>query len=329
MEPELSHKRSGYADFALILGVLALIRFLLPRVPVPFSVKPVVDILLTVVFLAFPLIAIYRAMSEQPKPKQALYIFLAGVIIHGGLVALDLLVFKGQGVVSSFLAPLKPAGLQVWCIGLGALVAALISDRNILIPIGIFLIGYDIFLVLTPLGFTQKLMQAAPDILKQGGMSIPASSTVLPTSGKAEISGIVGPADLVFLGTFFLAMFRFDMKPYTTLRVMIPVLLCYLLFVMVTGIALPALVPIGVVTLLVNWRMFNMTKDEKVSTLVVAVIVALILGYSATRPRRPAGPSPSAGGPEFRKSAGSPDSASEGQPLLSAPRDGQSTQGPR
>lgn len=329
MEPEISYKRSGYADFALILGVLAVIRFLLPRIPVPFSVKPVVDVLLTVVFLAFPLIAIYRAMSEQPKPKQALYIFLAGALIHGGLVALDLLVFRGQGVVSSFLAPLKPAGLQIWCIGLGALVAALISDRNILIPIGIFLIAYDIFLVLTPLGFTQKLMQAAPDILKQGGMSIPASSTVTPLSGKAEISGVVGPADLVFLGTFFLAMFRFDMKPYTTLRVMIPVLLCYLLFVMLTGIALPALVPIGIVTLVVNWKMFNMTKDEKASTLVVAILAVAILGYSATRPRPQAAPLRSGVGLESQKSEVSPGSALEGQPQSKAPRDGQSKPGPR
>ncbi len=329
MEPEISYKRSGYADFALILGALALIRFLLPRVPVPLTIKPVIDILLTVVFLALPLIAIYRAMSEQPKPKQALYIFLAGAAIHGGLVALDLLVFKGQGVVSSLLAPLKPAGLQIWCIGLGALVAALISDRNILIPIGIFLIAYDIFLVLTPLGFTQKLMQAAPDILKQGGMSIPAASTATSLNGKAEISGVVGPADLVFLGTFFLAMFRFDMKPYTTLRVMIPVLLCYLLFVMLTGIALPALVPIGLVTLIVNWKMFNMTNDEKASTAVVAVLAVVILGYSATRPKPRVAPSPSAGVRESQKSAASPGSAAQGEPPLKAPRDGQNIPGPR
>lgn len=329
MEPEISYKRSGYADFALILGVLAAIRFALPRVPVPLSVKPVIDILLTVVFLAFPVIAIYRAMSEQPKPKQALYIFLAGALIHGGLVALDVLVFKGHGVVSSFLAPLKPAGLQIWCIGLGALVAALISDRNILIPIGIFLIGYDAFLVLTPLGFTQKLMQAAPDLLKQGGMSIPASSTVAPINGKAEISGIVGPADLVFLGTFFLAMFRFDMRPYTTLRVMIPVLLCYLLFVTVTGIALPALVPIGLVTLIVNWKMFNMNKEEKASTAVVALIAAVILIYSATRPRPRVEPLRSGRGQEVQRSGESPDSKLPDQRPSKAPVDGQSTPGPR
>lgn len=329
MEPEISYKRSGYADFALILGVLALIRFLLPRIPVPISVKPVADILLTVVFLAFPLIAIYRAMSEQPKPKQALYIFLVGVLIHGGLVALDVLVFQGKGVASSFLAPLKPAGLQIWCIGLGALVAALISDRNILIPIGIFLIGYDIFLVLTPLGFTQKLMQAAPDLLKQGGMSIPAASTSAPISGKAEISGIVGPADLVFLGTFFLAMFRFEMKPYTTLRVMIPVLLSYLLFVTVTGIALPALVPIGLVTLIVNWRMFNMNKEEMASTAVVAAIVAGILIFSATRPKSQVAPSQKVGVPESQRSAKSLGSGVEGQPQSPAPRDERSTPSPR
>lgn len=294
MEQEVSFKRSGYADFALILGGLALVRLVLPFIPVPLAIKPYADTLLTVIFLSLPLVAIYRAMSEKPDAKRAAVLFLSGAAIHGALVLLDLYVFNGKGAVSGLLSALKPIGLQIWCVGLGALVASLISDRNLLIPIGIFLIGYDIFLVLTPLGFTQKLMKAAPAILQQGGMSIPAVSTKVAANGKAEISGVIGPADLVFLGTFFLAMFRFDMRPYATLRIMIPVLLMYLLFVMVSGISLPALVPIGLVSLVVNWKLFRLNKEEKLATGLIALIVIGILTYSATRPKPPPEPSNSA-----------------------------------
>jgi hypothetical protein len=314
-------------DFWLILLFLGVLRLIIPRVGIPLAVLPFVNIILTIIFLALPVIAIYRAMSDNPNSKQAFYLFIIGVAIQALAITTDLYVLRQQPTLSSLIEPLKPTGLQIWCIGLGAMVAALVKDKNLLIPIGIFLIGYDIFLVLTPLGFTQKIMQAAPGILQQGGLSLPKASVEVATTGKAQYSGIIGPADLVFMGTFFLAMFRFNMRALTTLRIMIPVLLGYLVFVLATGISLPALVPIGLVSLLVNWREFKLTKDEWGGTAVVVLLVLGILIFSATRPRPAPGQKvPSQVSP---KPATSPAPNGPGQSRSEPPNAPQSTPSPR
>lgn len=288
---ESSFDPKGLRDFALIIFGTMVLRWLIPVVPIPLGVLPFANVILTILFLAFPVIAIYRAMSGGIDTKKALLMLILGIAIQGIAIFLDLKVFKRGSFGSAFVEPFKPTGLQIWCIGLGALVASLVREKNILIPICIFLIAYDIFLVLTPLGFTQKFMQAAPAVLQQGGLSLPKASTVMPTTGKAEYSGYIGPADLVFMGTFFLAMFRFNMRPLQTLRVMIPVLLGYLVFVLTTGYALPALVPIGIVSLAVNWKEFKLSKDEWASTAVLTVLMVGVVVYSATRPRKPVAPS--------------------------------------
>jgi hypothetical protein len=261
-------------------------------------------------------VAIYRAMSDNPNARSAILLLLSGIALQGGAIVLDLYLFRQKGVASSILSILKPIGLQVWCIGLGALVTSLIKDKNLLVPIGIFLVCFDVFLVLTPLGFTQKIMQAAPSILQQGGLSLPVAGSQVSTTGKAEDSGFIGPADLVFLGTFFLATFRFNMRPLLTLRVMIPVLLGYLTFVLGTGISLPALVPIGLVSLGVNWREFKLNKEEWASTGLVTAIMIGILIFSATRPRPVRGRREPSQAPQAQ--AGSPEKASPDQLQSSA-----------
>jgi hypothetical protein len=267
--------------------MLTVIRFLIPQVAVPLGIKLPLDFLLTIMFLGLPIYAIYRAMSGDLRPKHALLFITTGVLIQGAAIFLDLAVFRQKGIGSAICEPIKPLGLQIWCVGLGALLASLLREKNILLPIAIFLIFFDIFLVLTPLGPTQKIMSTAPQILKQIGMSIPSASTQVQLSGKSEILANVGPADLVFLGMFFLAMFRFEMKPKKTLIVLIPTLLAYLIFVISTRISLPALVPIGLVTLIINRNEFKLSKDEFQSTILISVLMLGGLIYSATRSREP------------------------------------------
>jgi hypothetical protein len=129
-------KQTGMRDFWVILAVLAAVRFVLPLFGIPLGILPFVNILITILFLSLPVIAIYRAMSDCPTPKQALVLLLLGVTLQAGAIALDLKIFKGQGIGSMLVEPLKPTGLQVWCIGLGALVAALVRDKNSSYPLG-------------------------------------------------------------------------------------------------------------------------------------------------------------------------------------------------
>jgi hypothetical protein len=85
--------------------------------------------------------------------------------------------------------------------------------------------------------------------------------------------------------------------------------------VTLTGIAMPALVPIGLVTLLVNRKEFKLSKDELASTLVLAVLLVSGLIYLATRKKAPpAEPLPSAAAQESQKSEASPAPAVASQP---------------
>ena len=308
--------KGGYRDFAVIVFLLAVIRAVLPFIPVPIGVAPIIDFLLLIGVFVTTVYAIYRAMSEQPVPKLAFVILLIGVFLHVAAGNIIFSVFQGHGPGAVLFSAVAQTGLMIWCIGLGAVISSILRDKNILIPVAIFLVGFDIFLVLTPLGITKQLIKQNPSLLANLGMQIPKSTNIAHVAAKTTVAtaALVGPADLVFLGAFFLAMFRFNMRPVETLKVMIPALIGYMVLVLVTGWSLPALVPIGLVTLIVNRKEFSLNKDEKASTVVLALIVIGILTFSATRkPKPPVEPSPSAVSSELRGSANSPGRGREGQ----------------
>ena len=326
-----SINKHGYRDFAVIVVLLAAVRAVLPFIPVPLAAAPYIDFLLLVGVFVSTIFAIFRAMSEKPDPKLAAVILLIGVFLQILAVNIINLAFYGHGLGAVLLSPVAQTGLMIWCIGLGALISSILRDKNILIPVAIFLVGFDIFLVLTPLGFTQKIIQQNPQILSNVAMQIPKSTSVVHGTATATIAtaGLVGPADLVFLGAFFLAMFKFDMRPKKTMKIMIPVLIGYMVLVLLTGWALPALVPIGLVTLIVNRKEFSLNKDEKASTAVLALIVIGILIFSATRPKPQVVPLPSETSQGIPGSAKKPGPESAGRIPSSARSDERNTPNPR
>ena len=323
--------KSGYRDFAVMVSLMAVVRVALPFIPVPIAMAPTVDFLLLIGVFVATIYAIYRAMSEKPDPKLALVIILVGVFLQVTAVNIINLSFHGRGLGAVLLSPIAQTGLMIWCIGLGAIISSILRDKNILIPVAIFLVGFDIFLVLTPAGFTQQFMKQNPNILSNMAMQIPKSTSIVHEAANATVAtaGLVGPADLVFLGAFFLAMFKFNMRPKETIKIMIPVLVGYMALVLFTKWSLPALVPIGLVTLIVNRKEFNLNKDEKASTVVVAIIVVAILVFSATRkPKLQPAPSPSATSSSIQGSANLPPTGPPNRPPSSNPSGPQSTTSP-
>ena len=91
----------------------------------------------------------------------------------------------------------------------------MIKDKNLLLPVSAFLAGFDIFLVLTPIGVTQQIMKKAPEVLPAVGLNIPKPAAT-PTMGPVEPFAFVGPADFLFMGMFFVAIHRFDLKARDT-----------------------------------------------------------------------------------------------------------------
>lgn len=314
----------GLAPFFLAAGILALLRIVIGITPFPLAILPTVNLVITILFIATPIVGLFYGSNHYWTPKLAAFFVVGGILVQAAFVALDILVFHHKGLGSGIAIAINQVGLLVWCVGLGALLATLVKERNILIPIAIFLAIFDFFLVFSPVGVTKQLLQKAPNLLPNVGAQIPMAVT-MPTEGRAVPSAYVGMADVVFLAMFFIALFRFHMRTRETLRVVIPALIIYLMIVLFLGDiqigsfslgTLPALVPIGLSVLFVNRKEFQLTKEEKQSTIVVAIIGLAILVWGFTRKpqvEQPA-PGPSVNGQAPAGSTSSPGPASPDRP---------------
>ncbi len=273
--------RSGMGQFFLLILLLILLQFGVSQIALPEGQGPSFwTFLVTPFFIALPVYAIFRAADHEWDWKLALQFIVLGLIIHIPLSLADraLAIAPGQSsLLGSALAVLGQGGLLMWTVGLGALLSTRISDQNMLIPISLFLVGYDMFLVLTPIGFTQRIMKANPDLL-------PTVAYKLPSVGSVKPFAFVGPADFLFMGMFFVALYRFKMNARQTMAWMIVAILVYLLLSIFTH-ALPLMVPIGLTVLAVNWSSFKLKRDEWIGTAVVAALVIGIISWGATRPK--------------------------------------------
>jgi hypothetical protein len=268
--------------FASLLG-LAVVRLLLGFVAVPVGLVLPVSLLVTALYIAVPVFAVFAAASHPWTVKLAVGFVVGGLLVHFGLWGLVHKGLLGQGVLAAIAGAISQTGFFLWCIGLGALLAVKLKDRNLLLPVSVFLAGFDIFTILTPIGPTQAIMKKAPEILPAVGLNIPRPQAT-PTMGPVAPLAFVGPADFLFMGMFFVAIYRFEMRPRETVKWLIPAILVYLLLSMWLG-AIPLLVPIGLTVLIVNWREFRLNKEEKISTGVLAAIMVGLIAFGMTRQR--------------------------------------------
>ena len=266
-----SAPKRGIETFFVTLVVLAVLRVVLAFATVPIAVLPIANIAMGCLFLGGPLFALCFAARDNWTRKMATQFFVGGVILQVGCFLLKSYVFQHVDIPAQVINALGQIGLPIWCVGLGALLATLIKDQNIVVPIAIFLAWLDMFLVFSPLGVTHMIIKRVPDVLPQIAIQIPVASH--QTTGERISPGaLAGPADFLFLAMFLIAIFKFNMRGKHTVLYIVPTLLAYMLLVNVIKMPLPALVPIGIVVLLVNWKEFKLTKDEILSTWVVSIL---------------------------------------------------------
>ena len=318
----------GLAAFFGTLALLALLRVGMANWLVPDSLRLPLSLLVTIAFIALPILALFYAGSHRWTVGLGIAFVLIGAAIQFGLP----LVFPaGKGSGAIWVDAISQQGLPIWTVGLGALLALLLKDRNLLIPVSIFLALFDIFLVFTPVGFVQTLMKNHPKLLPAMAHKIPEIATS-PTQTGAPVGTFahIGPADFLFMGMFFVAIFKFGMPGGRTLKWLLVALAVYLPLAFLVG-PVPLLVPIGLAVLFANWKEFNLNKEEKVSTAVVAVIGLAIIAYSATRPRPvpPTEPSPVEGGQAPGGLANSPSPTSPDRLPSESPAVPKSTPGRR
>jgi hypothetical protein len=306
----------GLKPYLAVLLGLAAVSLLLGFMGVPIPLIPIFTIVVTGIFVIAPFFGLYLGASAaacrvgSSQVPWAALLLLLGVVGHVGSIAL-LQYGLVSGLVAALTAVIGQAGLITWCLGLGGLLGLLVKDKNMLIPIAVFLALFDAFLVLTPVGLTKQVMEKHPQVQQSVSLVIP-KVVEAPTSGPVAPLAYIGPADLLFAAMFFTVLFRQGMRTRATLAWLGPVLVLYLAGALLLG-PLPALVPIGLCVLLVNWREFNLNKEEWLSTGVVAALGIGLLTWGMTRPRPQAEPLPKEPVLGAQGSGGSPPPALPGQ----------------
>ena len=268
--------------FFLAAVLLFILRFVLALTALPPGIAMGASILSTATFIIVPFVGLFCGASFEWKSPQAWLLFGTGVLLHGASMAV-LQNVKLAPIFSLTLGNFMQIGMMFWTLGLGVLVSILIREKIMLLPIAIFLAGMDALLILTPFTPQAKIAAQNPEIVGNLGLKVPAVNVSQPGMDNLPIAVndilVVGPADLFISAMFFAAMFRYRMRPRQTAIWLIPVLIAYLFLVLLTQIPLPALVPIGLTALLVNWKEFNLSKDERVATWLVTVIALAMTGY--------------------------------------------------
>ncbi len=291
MQKNLLSKLNENRAFLLYLAAIWVFNVVTPLVVLPVRLLLATSVLVSVLAISLPILALFEGAKQTWTFNKGVIFLATGVVIQFGCLVLAQVVFKNSiSLILSTLA-FSQIGLVLWCLGLGSMVSLLVLDKNLIFPITVFLALIDIFLVLTPIGPTKQIMEAAPQVLHNVGLSVPKPAAVVTTGHVGSLAN-VGPADLIFIGMFFAALHRFGVNAKRTLGVLTPTLAAYLLVVIFLGglklgrfelNALPALVPIGLVVLLANIREFKLTRDEKLSTILVLGIAGALVGWGMTR----------------------------------------------
>lgn len=264
---------------------LGQIRF--PELALPFAVP-----FITALFIIVPVFALYRAASYHWGRGLALSVIGVGVLLHAVMHIVAMNVYGAQGLGASISIAIRDIGMFSWCVGLGAFLALMLNDKNLLIPVSVFLAGFDIFLVLTPIGPVKHMLQNAPQIVQSVALTVPKPTSDV-AGGFAHPYAYIGPADFVFMAMFFVALHRFDMRLRSTAWALVPAVLAYLVLLYFPFLsALPLLVPIGITVLMVNAREFHLNKEEWLSTALVTLIAGLLIWWGLTHPGSPTVTSP-------------------------------------
>ena len=315
--------RSGVKAFLVVLGALFALRLLFGFVAFPLKLAQYLSVVNSAVFMGLFVFAMFRAGSTQWQPKAALGFVTVGVGLHVlGAVLARYASGPGSSAEVLYMAVVQ-SGILCWTLGLGSLLAIGVRDKNLLLPIAIFLIGADMFLVFNPDSPTRRMLASAPNVTQNVLATVPAAkSSEAPKAGVQDLAQ-VGPADLLFAAAFFTLLFKFQMRPKQTVAWLAPVLVLYLLLVIQFGSVhlgpvslsmLPAMVPIGLTVLLVNAREFKLQGQEVLGVLLVSLLAVSLAAFGLyrakqagiTQPALRAAPSQSGAGQAGPAPSGSP-----------------------
>lgn len=258
---------------ALLAGLIFALGVAVPLVAVPIEFLQIGSVISSILFVSLPIALLFAVSGIRWNPLSAA-LSLLGFLLLFAVCYWMLRERVGPVVVVGAVNQLAVLG---WAGSLGILIATSLRDKNLIFPISMVLVTVDLIAVFAPTGTVKQALSS-----EKGKAVFEAISFKIPQFGHAAPLAQIGPADFLFIAMFFALIYRFEMRTKETAMALIPTLIAYLIIALMVG-PLPALVPIGLVVLIVNRKEFSMTRSEKGMTLGVGIACLALLAFMFTR----------------------------------------------
>lgn len=274
---------------ARLLWLVWPVVYLALRIEAPFVRMPhpaVGSILATVLFLLIPLLWLQRVSERRLRLRFGILAFVALALLWSELLIglpfglLRHIDWRHHHTAVHAMAlvarPVADLALITAAALLGTLLARIVSDPKMLLPIAFFGAVVDYWGVYA--GTTSAFIHAAPKLVQKVSAEIPAFGSAYQPRGLHAAS-FVGFGDWLFLSMFLAVAWRYDLQPRRTFWALLGFLIPAMLVVIFGGLDyLPAIVPMALAIFAVNGRRLKLSREETFACLYALLLVAAMIG---------------------------------------------------
>jgi hypothetical protein len=268
----MERRRVLFWLFGIVLW--ALLRGLLPLLPVPLPLFPLVWFLAVVVGVA---LVVWLAF-EAGRVFEAKWAGILGLIAAGARVGLAFLPLPKSLAAQVAFGTIADTLILAAALLLGSSISGLIRHANLLPPVAIVLTVVDIWTVWLG-GFVARIQQKAQEGVVIAQRVIEAATVKMPTVATAQYAHVgipvIGIGDLFFAAFLFALLWKFGLNArsaffLSVVFVIFGLMLAQLPFV---PLGVPGLPFIVLAILLPNLKSFRYTPEEKKALLIGAIFL--------------------------------------------------------
>jgi hypothetical protein len=234
--------------------------------PLALPVLLMLSLALTGITLAVSLAVIIRTTCICSRAMESALLTVA----FGGLWAVMLFEAPPRlhGPVTALYQSVAYLCLAIAASFLGRLIAAAFKDQNLVAPAALAAGAMDYWGVF--FGTTRDIVAHHSHLVQHISVPVPA---LVP-----ELAMQIGPGDYVFLGLMFALLHRFEMPALRTAVVMFVLMLVAAALVMLRGMSIPGVVPMGLAVLAVNARCFHFKRAEWFAMAYAGLLLLALMG---------------------------------------------------
>ncbi len=268
----MERRRVLFWLFGIVLW--ALLRGLLPILPVPLPLFPLVWFLAVVVGVA---LVVWLAF-EAGRVFEARWAGILGLIAAGARLGLAFLPLPKSLAAQVAFGTIADTLILAAALLLGSSISGLIRHANLLPPVAIVLTIVDIWTVWLG-GFVARIQQKAQEGVVIAQRVIEAATVKMPTVATAQYAHVgipvIGIGDLFFAAFLFALLWKFGLNArsaffLSVVFVIFGLMLAQLPFV---PFGVPGLPFIVLAILLPNLKSFRYTPEEKKALLIGAIFL--------------------------------------------------------